>query len=296
MNTRFALLGALLGALLALGFAAAPRAQSQPVRGGVRVGASLAQVQGGTFSGPKFGLAATLFGRVALSEPFAVQPELRYVRKGGGGAEDEIEDDLPLGTFDATGAAQLRAQDVRIDGSVYPDFVEGALLARYALAGRDGGWDGSLYAGPYAGVRVGSNAEADVSGRFIVRTENQGEVFNDRIDDSAAGLVERIDQAAALLPGDAELPPIENPLASDDLFERFDYGLAAGGDVTVPLAGRRFLLGLRYELGLRDLLNQDSDAVQSAKQLLDAIDDFPQGGSGLEGRTSTLTVEMGVLF
>lgn len=50
-----------------------------------------------------------------------------------------------------------------------------------------------------------------------------------------------------------ELPPIENPLASVDLFERFDYGLAVGA---MPLAGERFLLSLRCELGLRDLLNQ----------------------------------------
>jgi hypothetical protein len=296
MNTRFAL----IGAVLALCLAAAPRAQSQSVRGGVRTGATLAQVRGGTFSGPQVGAAATLFGRARLTERWALQPELRYVRKGGGGAEDNIEDTFPLGTFDATGAARLCVNEVAINGSVRADFLEGVLLARYALADRDG-WGAGLYAGPYAGVRIGRSAEADVSGRFTVNTENQeAPLFDQFIDDSVAGLVERADQrlaqAAPLLPDDAELPPIENPLASDDLFERLDYGLAVGGDVAVPLAGRRLLLGLWYELGLRDLLNQDSDAVQSAKQLLDTVDDFPEGGSGLEGRTSTLGIEVGVLL
>jgi hypothetical protein len=296
MNTRFAL----IGAVLALCLAAAPRAQSQSVRGGVRTGATLAQVRGGTFSGPQVGAAATLFGRARLTERWALQPELRYVRKGGGGAEDNIEDTFLLGTFDATGAARLCVNEVAINGSVRADFLEGALLARYALADRDG-WGAGLYAGPYAGVRIGRSAEADVSGRFTVNTENQeAPLFDQFIDDSVAGLVERADQrlaqAAPLLPDDAELPPIENPLASDDLFERLDYGLAVGGDVAVPLAGRRLLLGLWYELGLRDLLNQDSDAVQSAKQLLDTVDDFPEGGSGLEGRTSTLGIEVGVLL
>lgn len=262
--------------------AAAQRLESYGVRGGL----SLAQVRGGAVSGVQVGATAGASLRIGLGGGFALQPELLYVRKGGSGEEDEIEDVIPVGGFG------LQIDEVAVATSVRADYVEVPLLVHYAIP-TDGRFAPSLVAGPYAALGFGRAAGAEVRGRFAVLNPADEEIFAQVLDDyqDLEDLLQQVNALADQFGVGADLP---ETIDGDRFIERLDYGLTLGTDLGFPLGGQRAVLSLRYDLGLRDVVRQDADEVAAIQQILGAIDDFE--GAGFEGRTNTLTVALGVAF
>ncbi len=309
ITTRWLGRAGLLLALLAAGFPAG--AQAQGLDGyGVRGGLSLASVRGGAFVGVQAGATASVYGRFALGKGFSFQPELTYVRKGVNGEEDMIEEeegDLVVGTFPPIGEVSLVLDNVEADVKATIDFVEVPLLVRYAppVGGR---FRPSFYAGPYAGFGFNRTAEVAIRGEFALRNAAleaavPEDLLTQRIDefqtvDELLGQINAfIPIINAQVPG-ANLQPIENPVDAGDLLDNVDYGLTVGADLGFDagaLGGRRAVLSVRYDLGLRELTQQDSDAVQAIQALISSIDDF-RDTDGFEGRSSTLTVTLGVAF
>lgn len=302
--------GAFVAFVLLLAASLPTAAAAQQLEGyGVRGGLSLASIRGGTFVGVQAGATVGVYGRFRLGDAlggrFSFQPELVYVRKGVNGEEDTIEDTVPLGSFDPVGEVAVGISEVAADVKATIDFIEVPLLIRYALPVGER-FAPSLYAGPYVGLGFNRTAEVAVKGTLELRNaalealappgllRRSYDSFRsiDELLDEFNGSIEQIN---VFFP-DANLAPIENPIEASDLLENVDYGLTLGADLgfgSGTLGRRRVVVGVRYDLGLRELTQQDAEAVQAIQALVTSIDDF-RDTDGFEGKSSTLTVTLGV--